>query len=132
MREKKKVLTEWLETEEWRFVIGPDIPHSVLEALKSFLASEHADIEELELYSVALFTIFNFYQKPAYVHSELLAAVLIKIGICSKQKFWLPAVRFLNMAPHLGNEAIRMWVKALNLSDKEEREFRTELFHAYR
>ena len=132
MTDQKQILRDWLALKEWESSSGPEIPQHVLTILDSFPATNYADDEALELYCATLSTLFNFYRTSAYRHHERLDQALIKLGTCSKQQFWRPAVAFLSMAPGLGNEAIPRWVEALQLSAEQQRQLETERFHALR
>jgi hypothetical protein len=134
MTDEGKSLHDWLTTGEWRLRSDTvlEIPETVLRSLKSFLAADHADMEELRLYQATLSTLFGSYRQLAHAHKELLSAALLKLGTFSKEQFWPAAIGFLNMSPGLGREAISNWVKVLNLSAEEESELKTELFHAFR
>lgn len=125
---------DWLAAEEWRWTESAtlDIPPAVISSLRSILASEQLDHGTLELCQLTLSALFRHYRKPARAHIELLGNVLIKLGSCARPLFWVPAVDFLNMAPDLGRDAITAWVSALQLGADEERQLRTELFHAMR
>lgn len=130
----QKALVDWIMAGEW-IVEQPanlKVPESVIRSLEAFLIDNHASMEELDLYQEALSTFFRFYKSSAFTYKVLLSDVLIKLGIFSKTHFWRPAIQFLNMLPSDGERAIRIWVKVLNLSIEEERELRTELFHAFR
>lgn len=131
---EQDILHDWLAAEEWRRTENAtlEIAPAVMTRLQSFLASEQVDHGTLELCQLTLSALFRHYRKPARAQIELLGNVLIKLGCCARPLFWVPAVDLLNMAPDMGRDAITAWVSALQLGADEERQLRTELFHAMR
>lgn len=130
MTDNKQILRDWLAATRWQPAGDLEIPAPVLEVLRSFLTTEHADDETLAFYRDTLVTLFHHYRKSAYTNKALLGDALVKLGTFSIQQFWPAAEAYLSMDPD--STAIARWVNALHLSADAQRSLETERFHALR
>lgn len=130
MTDNEKILRDWLAEKPWQPAGNLEIPAPVLEVLRSFLVTEHADDEALALYRDTLATLFHHYRKSAFACKALLGDALVKLGTFSIQQFWPAAEAYLSMDPD--STAIARWVNALHLSADAQRSLETERFHALR